>query len=64
MTPDIKEAGHPPAPPLGWMGLVRRKIATLKYGHLTITVHDGRVVQVEQCEKVRFDVPGGSRAHR
>ena len=29
-------------------------IATLKYGTVEVTVHDGRVVQVERREKLRF----------
>lgn len=38
----------------------RQVLAALKgirYGAVEITIHDGRVVQVERREKQRFDLP-------
>jgi hypothetical protein len=40
-----------------WLQLVREHVGTLKFGTVQITVHDGRVVQVERVEKLRFDKP-------
>lgn len=30
-------------------------IQTIKYGSIEITVHDGKIVQIERKEKIRFD---------
>ncbi len=30
-------------------------LGSLKYGHVQITVHNSRVVQIEKTEKVRLD---------
>jgi hypothetical protein len=34
-----------------------RAIASLRYGTLELTLHDGRVVQVERREKIRLSEP-------
>ena len=39
---------------LEWLNVVRKKVAQLRYGSVQITVHDGRVTQVESNEKTRF----------
>lgn len=31
------------------------KLNTLKFGHVHITVHNSRIVQIEKSEKTRFD---------
>jgi len=58
-----------------WERTVSRAVRGLRYGSVEVLVHDGRVVQVETREKVRFtddrrpesrrrsDEPDG-RAHR
>jgi hypothetical protein len=38
-----------------WLDLVHGQLASLRFGTVLITVHDGRVVQVEKNEKVRLD---------
>ncbi|HWD91312.1 MAG TPA: YezD family protein [Verrucomicrobiae bacterium] len=38
-----------------WLEIVRKQVAPLCYGVVQITVHDGRVVQVETTERLRFD---------
>ncbi len=43
-----------------WLEIVRRKAGAMRYGSLQITIHEGRVTQVEATEKVRL--PAGSRA--
>lgn len=37
-----------------WLEVVRKKVAKLRFGSVQITVHDGRVTQVESVEKTRF----------
>ena len=37
-----------------WLEVVRRKVAAIRFGSVQITVHDGRVTQVEAVEKTRF----------
>ena len=38
-----------------WLELVRRQVASLRFGVVQIVVHDGQVAQVEKTERVRFD---------
>ena len=33
---------------------IQRAIAQLRFGYVEITVHEGRVTQIEKREKVRF----------
>jgi hypothetical protein len=42
---------------VNWIDLVQRQVASLQFGVVQITVHDGRVVQVETTERLRFDKP-------
>ena len=46
-----------------WLEIVRQKAANLRFGSIQITVHEGRVTQVESIEKTRIvaardDAPG------
>ena len=52
MTPEISNT--PSADELDWLEVVRQKVAKLRFGSVQITVHDGRVTQVESIEKTRF----------
>ncbi len=38
-----------------WLEVVERQVTGLKFGSVEITVHEGRVVQVETNSKLRFD---------
>lgn len=40
-----------------WLEIVRQQVSTLSFGLVQIVVHDGRVVQVDRTEKVRFANP-------
>lgn len=40
-----------------WLEIVRKNVANLRFGSVQITVHDGRVTQVESIEKTRFVSP-------
>lgn len=37
-----------------WLEIVRDKVSRLQFGSVQITVHDGRVTQVESVERTRF----------
>ncbi len=38
-----------------WLDLVRQTVESLRYGVVHITIHDGRVTQIEKTEKRRLD---------
>ena len=44
-----------------WERAVVEAIRVLRYGSVEIVVHEGRVVQIETREKVRFDEAGRRR---
>lgn len=54
MNPIISELREPGGSQNDWLELVRKKVAQLRFGSVQITVHDGRVTQVESIEKTRF----------
>ena len=37
-----------------WIEIVRRKVAAMRFGSVQITIHEGRVTQVEATEKTRI----------
>lgn len=51
-TPQSTDA--PTTEELEWLEVVRQKVAKLRFGSVQVTVHDGRVTQVESIEKTRF----------
>ena len=48
-------------PTSSWWRAVLRAVRTVEFGSVEIVIHDGRVVQVETREKVRFDEAGRRR---
>lgn len=50
----ISETPLPNGTSDAWLEVVRQKVANLRFGSVQITVHDGRVTQVESVEKTRF----------
>ncbi len=48
----------PSTEPLNHEGLqkILKAMAGLKFGSIEITIHEGRIVQIERKEKVRFNV--------
>lgn len=44
------------------MNQISRLLAGLRFGAIEITVHDGRVVQIERREKIRIAIPEPPRA--
>jgi hypothetical protein len=53
---DLKEMSSDP-----WQREVIEAVRGLRYGSVEIVVHEGRVVQIERREKVRFDEAGHRR---
>lgn len=40
--------------PTDWLEIVRKNVSSLRFGSVHITVHDGRVTQIESIEKTRI----------
>ena len=45
-----------------WLELVVQQVNSLRYGVVEITVHDGRVIQIEKTERLRLDKKPASRS--
>lgn len=54
MNTTTPERSSPDGPTADWLEVVRQNVANLRFGSVQITVHDGRVTQVESIEKTRF----------
>lgn len=56
----VQESGLPLTPAL--LHELRKALRSIRYGSIELVIHDGRVVQLERCEKVRFETdPGAPR---
>lgn len=40
-----------------WLEVVREYVESLRFGTVAITIQDGRVIQIEKTERLRFDKP-------
>jgi len=40
---------------LKWLRIVQKQVATIRFGVVQITVHNGEVVQIERTEKTRIE---------
>jgi len=40
-----------------WLRRIAESLSGIKYGSVHITIHDGKIVQIERTEKRRFDNP-------
>ena len=38
-----------------WLDVVHAQVASLQFGSVIVSIHEGRVVQVETTTKLRFD---------
>ena len=54
-------APSPAKPEPEWLGIVREKVESLRFGVVQIVVHDRRVTQVERTEKTRIDTAAATR---
>ncbi|NCW26769.1 MAG: DUF2292 domain-containing protein [Verrucomicrobia bacterium] len=43
-----------------WIGVIKEKLTGLRYGQILLTVHEGRIVQIERTEKTRLE-PSSTR---
>lgn len=61
--PAAFDAGHDNALPLPPQLLreLRQALRTIRFGAIELVIHDGRVVQLELREKVRFEPDGSER---
>ena len=49
-----QEVSEERASSLGVVDAVLRALRDLRYGEVTLTVHDGAIVQIDRTEKLRF----------
>ena len=54
MSESQKNAGARVAQDGAWLEIVRQKIGSLRFGVVQIVVHESRVVQIEQTERIRL----------
>jgi hypothetical protein len=54
MSTNLPERLGADRPEADWLEVVRRKVGSLRFGSVQITVHDGQVTQVESVEKTRI----------
>ncbi len=54
MNTITSERSTPEGSKSDWLEVVRQNVANLRFGSVQITVHEGRVTQVESIEKTRF----------
>lgn len=54
MTQINRESPEVDRPTEDWLEVVRNNVANLRFGSVVVTIHDGRVTQVESIEKTRF----------
>jgi hypothetical protein len=47
-----------------WIEIIRRKVGAMRYGSVQLTIHDGRVTQVEATEKTRLPAEQDDRDAR
>jgi len=55
LSPMLRTTTSKEAEPARWLDVVNNQVNHLRFGIVQIVVHDGRVVQIEKTEKIRFD---------
>ena len=53
-TPETPQRATPTPPADECLASVRDALAGLKYGNISLTIHEGRVVQIDVTEKKRL----------
>jgi hypothetical protein len=50
-----------PAPAGGkeWLSVVEEKVRQLRFGVVQLTIHEGKVVQIDSTERTRIEIPSG-----
>ncbi len=46
---------HPTEEAPHWQELIRQKVEALRFGVVVVTVHDGKVTQIETTERTRIE---------
>lgn len=54
MNTNLTDSPATDSAPTEWLEIVRKNVGNLRFGSVQITVHDGRVTQVESIEKTRI----------
>ncbi|MBH5319240.1 YezD family protein [Paenibacillus sp. GSMTC-2017] len=44
-----------------WQDRILNQVSGLQYGQVIITVHDGRIVQIDRTERTRYDAPAAQK---
>lgn len=44
-----------------WLERIADQVSGLQYGQVTITVHEGRIVQIDRLERTRYDQPSSKQ---
>ncbi|KQO01145.1 YezD family protein [Paenibacillus sp. Leaf72] len=44
-----------------WLKRIADQVGGLQYGSVNITVHDGRIVQIDRTERTRYDQPSSKQ---
>jgi len=57
MNPTEVKPGENAGEKPGWLEIVRRHVASLRYGVVQVVVHDAQVTQIEKTERVRLEIP-------
>lgn len=55
LPPSSEATPHP-----NWLQAVNEQVAGLRFGSVSLTIHDGRVTQIETLEKIRLVGPANS----
>jgi len=50
----LADAADPGSPAERVLALVREQLERIRFGTIALSIHDGRVVQIEVSEKTRF----------
>ena len=54
MSTNLSDSQTTDSIPTEWLEIVKKNVGNLRFGSVQITVHDGRVTQVESVEKTRI----------
>ena len=57
-TPDTASPSAPSSDALSGLALVQEALERIRYGAIQLTVHDGRLVQIDVTERTRFSAKG------
>lgn len=47
-----------------WLERIAESLSGIKYGQVHITIHDGRIVQIDRLERRRFELQGNEFIQR